>query len=113
MAGSSRPSIALEAPTPEPSLQLDCFHRETDSDVIVNISGLQPGQTVTGTVTRNGGGGVVGDGTFTATGGDDGNAQATIMITSFGTYTAMLDDGGASGTIRVEGEPGECDEDDD
>lgn len=76
--------------TPEPALSLSCDHRipGEESDVIVRIRGLDPGQTVTGTVT---GGGVVGDGNFTATADDNGVAEARIVIDTFSTYEVTVD----------------------
>lgn len=88
-------------PTEEPSaatLALDCDHRSPDqeSDVIVTVSGLQPGQTVSGTVT---GEGVTGDGTFSAVADANGTAEARVPINQFGPYNVTVD--GLSGSIEV------------
>ncbi|MCH8920677.1 MAG: hypothetical protein IIA23_08250 [Chloroflexi bacterium] len=90
------------APTEEPSaatLALDCDHRSPDqeSDVIVTVSGLQPGQTVSGTVT---GEGVIGDGTFSAVANANGTAEARVPIDQFGAYSVTVD--GLSGSIEVD-----------
>ena len=89
------------APTEEPSaatLALDCDHRSPDqeSDVIVTVSGLQPGQTVSGTVT---GEGAIGDGTFSAVADANGTAEARVPINQFGPYNVTVD--GLSGSIEV------------
>jgi hypothetical protein len=89
------------APTPEPSaatLALDCDHRipGQESDVIVMVSGLEPGQTVSGSVT---GPGVIGDGTFSAVANASGTAEARIPINQFGLYEVTVD--GLSGSIEV------------
>ena len=93
-------STPAPSPTPKPPLDIGCDHRipGEESDIIVRINGLQPGETVSGTVS---GDGVLGDGRFTATAGDDGTAEARVVIDSFDTYTVTLDDGGPSGTITV------------
>ena len=88
-------------PTEEPSaatLALDCDHRSPDqeSDVIVTVSGLQPGQTVSGTVT---GEGVIGDDTFSAVADANGTAEARVPINQFGPYNVTVD--GLSGSIEV------------
>ena len=94
------------APTPtttaEPSaatLSLDCDHRipNVESDVIVTVSGLQSGQTVSGSVT---GTGVIGDGTFSAVANANGTAEARVPINQFGPYNVTVD--GLSGSIEVE-----------
>ena len=90
------------APTEEPSaatLALDCDHRSPDqeSDVIVTVSGLQPGQTVSGAVT---GEGMIGDGTFSAVADANGTAEARVPINQFGPYNVTVD--GLSGSIEVE-----------
>ncbi len=92
------------APTEEPSaatLALDCDHRipGQESDVIVRVSGLQPGQTVSGSVT---GPGVIGDGTFSAVANANGTAEARVPISEFGSYNVTVD--GLSGSIEV----GDC-----
>ncbi len=89
------------APTPEPSaatLSLDCDHRipNVESDVIVTVSGLQSGQTVSGSVT---GPGVIGEGTFSAIANANGTAEARIPINQFGPYEVAVD--GLSGSIEV------------
>ena len=89
------------APTEEPSaatLALDCDHRSPDqeSDVIVTVSGLQPGQTVSGTVT---GEGAIGDGTFSAVADANGTAEARVPINQFGPYNVTVN--GLSGSIEV------------
>ena len=88
-------------PTEEPSaatLALDCDHRipDQESDVIVTVSGLQPGQTVSGTVT---GEGVIGDGTFSAVADASGTAEPRVPINQFGPYNVTVD--GLSGSIEV------------
>ena len=92
------------APTEEPSaatLALDCDHRipGQESDVIVRVSGLQPGQTVSGSVT---GPGVIGDGTFSAVANANGTAEARVPIDQFGSYNVTVN--GLSGSIEV----GDC-----
>ena len=89
------------APTEEPSaatLALDCDHRSPnqESDVIVTVSGLQPGQTVSGAVT---GEGVTGDGTFSAVADANGTAETRVPINQFGPYNVTVD--GLSGSIEV------------
>ena len=89
------------APTEEPSaatLALDCDHRSPnqESDVIVTVSGLQPGQTVSGTVT---GEGMIGDGTFSAVADANGTAETRVPINQFGPYNVTVD--GLSGSIEV------------
>ena len=89
------------APTPEPSaatLSLDCDHRipGQESDVIVRVSGLQPGQTVSGSVT---GPAVIGEGTFSAVANANGTAEARVPINQFGSYNVTVD--GLSGSIEV------------
>jgi hypothetical protein len=75
---------------PEPAIAIGCDHRipGEESDVIVQVTGLQPGQTVTGTVS---GPGVIGDGAVTATAGDEGTAEARIPINQLGTYSVIAD----------------------
>ncbi len=93
------------APTPTPTekpsaatLALDCDHRipGQESDVIVRVSGLQPGQTVSGSVT---GPGVIGEGTFSAVANASGTAEARVPINQFGPYEVTVD--GLSGSIEV------------
>ncbi len=89
------------APTPEPSaatLSLNCDHRipNVESDVIVTVSGLQAGQTVSGSVT---GPGVIGEGTFSAVANASGTAEARVPIDQFGPYDVTVD--GLSGSIDV------------
>ncbi len=89
------------APTEQPTeaaLALDCDHRipDVESDVIVTVSGLQSGQTVSGSVT---GPGVIGDGTFSAVANANGTAEARIPINQFGPYEVAVD--GLSGNIEV------------
>ena len=89
------------APTEKPSaatLALDCDHRipGQESDVIVRVSGLQPGQTVSGSVT---GPGVIEDGTFSAVANANGTAEARVPINQFGSYNVTVD--GLSGSIEV------------
>ncbi len=88
-------------PTEEPSaatLALDCDHRipNVESDVIVTVSGLQSGQTVSGSVT---GPGVIGDGTFSAVANANGTAEARVPISELGFYNVTVD--GLSGSIEV------------
>jgi hypothetical protein len=86
---------------PEPAISIGCDHRipNVESDVIVKITNLQPGQLVTGTVT---GPGVIGDGLFSASAGDDGTAEARVPISQFGTYNVNVDAmDGLSGSIDV------------
>ncbi len=92
---------ATPTPTPEPSaatLSLDCDHRipNVESDVIVTVSGLQSGQTVSGSVT---GPGVIGEGTFSAVANAGGTAEARVPIDQFGPYEVTVD--GLSGSIVV------------
>ena len=89
------------APTVEPgaaSLALDCDHRipGQESDVIVTVSGLQSGQTVSGSVS---GPGVIGDGTFSAVANANGTAEARVPINQFGPYEVTVD--GLNGSIEV------------
>ncbi len=86
---------------PEPAISIGCDHRipGQESDVIVKITNLQPGQLVTGTVT---GPKVVGDGLFSASAGDDGTAEARVPISQLGTYNVNVDGmDGLSGSIDV------------
>ncbi|MCH7577438.1 MAG: hypothetical protein IH822_06550 [Chloroflexi bacterium] len=62
----------------------------------MTVSGLQPGQTVSGTVT---GEGAIGDGTFSAVADANGTAEARVPINQFGPYNVTV--GGLSGTIEV------------
>ena len=100
------PTPAPEAtPTPTPAeqpteavLALGCDHRipNVESDVIVTVSGLEPGQTVSGSVT---GPGVIGEGTFSAVANASGTAAARVPINQFGSYSVTVD--GLSGSIVV------------
>jgi hypothetical protein len=83
---------------PEPAIAIGCDHRipDEESDVIVRATNLQPGETFSGTVS---GPGVIGDGAFTATAGDDGAAEAKVPINQFGPYEVTAD--GLSGSIDV------------
>jgi hypothetical protein len=86
---------------PEPAISIGCDHRipNQESDVIVKITNLQPGQIVTGTVT---GPSVIGDGLFSASAGDDGTAEARVPISQFGIYNVNVDGvDGLSGSIDV------------
>ena len=90
------------APTEEPgtaTLSLDCDYRipNVESDVIVTVSGLQSGQTVSGSVT---GPGVIGDGTFSAVANASGTAEARLPIKDLGPYNVTVD--GLSGSIEVD-----------
>ena len=71
------------------AVAVGCDHRipGEESDVIVKVQSLQPGQTVTGFVS---GPGVIGDGTFSATAGEDGTAEARVPINQFGSYEARV-----------------------
>ncbi|MEE8346561.1 MAG: hypothetical protein V3S20_04345 [Dehalococcoidia bacterium] len=86
------------AASPTTALAVGCDHRipGQESDVIVKVTNLPPGQTVSGTVS---GPGVIGDGSFTATAGNDGTAQATVAINQYGSYNVTAD--GLSGSINV------------
>lgn len=88
----------LPTQTPEPRLALNCDHRMpgVESDVIVRVAGLDPGETVSGTVT---GTGVIGGGAFTATASGTGVAEARVAIRELATYTVTVD--GESDTITV------------
>ena len=98
------PTPAPEAtPTPaeqptEAALALGCDHRipGAESDVIVTVSGLEPGRTVSGSVT---GPGVIGEGTFSAVANASGTAAARVPIDQFGSYSVTAD--GLSGSIDV------------
>ncbi len=83
---------------PEPAISIGCDHRipGQESDVIVKITNLQPGQTVSGSVT---GPGVIGDGTFSAVANANGTAEARVPINQFGPYNVTVD--GLSGSIDV------------
>ncbi len=102
--GATPTPTPTPAPTEQPTeaaLALGCDHRipGSESDVIVKITNLQPGELVTGTVT---GPGVIGDGLFSASAGDDGTAEATVPINQFGTYNVNVDAmDGLSGSINV------------
>ncbi len=62
----------------------------------MTVSGLQAGQTVSGSVT---GPGVIGEGTFSAVANANGTAEARIAINQFGSYSVTVD--GLSGSIDV------------
>ena len=92
------PTAAPPEEQPEPTIGIGCDHRipGVESDVIASVSGLQPGQTVSGSVT---GPGVIGDGTFSATANDAGTAEARVPINQFGPYNVTVD--GLSDSINV------------
>jgi hypothetical protein len=107
---TSTPTPAPDpTPTPsgtmsDPEIRLGCDHRipGEESDVIVEVANLQPGETVSGTVT---GPGVIGDGAFSATAGDDGSAQAKVPIKLYGSYEAEVET--PSGSLSATTEVGE------
>ena len=71
------------------TIAVGCDHRipNVESDVIVKVQNMLPGQTARGTVS---GPGVIGDGTFSATAGEDGTAEARVPINQFGSYEAKV-----------------------
>jgi hypothetical protein len=85
----AEPTDTPAEPEPEPDTVLPvteggCEHGTGQSVLYIAFSSLQPGQSVTGTVT---GPGVIGDGTFSATADADGNALVEVDIGLIGTYT--------------------------
>ena len=101
---TEEPTATPAEEQPEPAIAaiaIGCDHRipGQESDVIVKITNLEPGEIVTGTVT---GPGVIGDGLFSASAGDDGTAEAKVPISQFGTYNVNVDGlDGLSGSIDV------------
>ncbi len=62
----------------------------------MTVSGLKPGQKVSGTVT---GEGVIGDGTFSAVANANGTAESRVPIDQFRPYSVTVD--GLSSSIEV------------
>ncbi len=86
----------------EPAMSLGCDHRipGVESDVLVQIEFLMPGQTVTGWVT---GPGVIGDGLFSAPADESGVADAAVPINDYGFYEAFAEgDGFSVGYASIE-----------
>ena len=68
------------------------------SDIVITISNLAEGQTVTGTVS---GPKVDGDGSFSVTGGADGTGGTMVKIYKFGDYKVDIPEFDIQQTVRV------------
>ena len=85
-------------------MQISCEHTDpgVSSELIVRISGLEPGQDVDGEVF--GGGLEGGADSFEGAAGSDGNAEFRITITDFGEYDVSVASPALSETYTVTGD---------
>jgi hypothetical protein len=105
-AATSTPTEPSAEATPEPtepesaiSTSGACTHRQTQSMLHIEVAGLQPGQTVSGTVTQSPPDGLISPAAFTAVAGGDGVARVDLDIARIGEYAWEVD--GVSGSYTV------------
>ncbi|MCI0856145.1 MAG: hypothetical protein J4N98_05615, partial [Chloroflexi bacterium] len=86
------------------SMQISCEHTDpgVSSELIVRISGLEPGQDIDGEVFGDGLEG--GADSFEGTAGSDGTAEFRITITDFGEYDVSVASPALSETYTVTGD---------
>lgn len=101
---------ATSYPPAGPETEGGCEHGVGQSVLFIAFTGLEPGQTLTGTVQGVGeaAGGVLGDGTFTVMADANGNGTAEVNINQFGLYEWSADgiDGSFEVTQTCPGPPG-------
>lgn len=72
------------------------------SEIVVRVSGLASGQSVSGQVATANMSAIEGDGSFTLTAENDGTAVARITIYQFGEYVVTIPDLAVAETLTVE-----------
>lgn len=102
----TQPPVPTETPTPQiaiPEFFITYEHTMPGSysEIIIVVSGVEPGQTVEGAVL---GPAVDGDGSFSVTADAEGNGTARVQIFQFGTYEVDIPQFAVSEIVNVTAE---------